>query len=132
MPEACKTLSGAVEAHDLTVPRSGIPRLVAAMHHLAERHGLEVACFGHAGDGNIHVNLMSQDAGRFESILPQVNADVVGTTLELGGSISGEHGTGCVKKKYLRQALGQTELALMQAIKGAIDPENLMNPGKIF
>lgn len=132
LPEACKTLSGGVEAHDLTVPRSSIPRLVAAMHRLAEGYGLEVACFGHAGDGNIHVNLMGQDAVRFSSILPEVNKDVVSTTLELGGSISGEHGTGCVKKPYLSRTLGQTELALMRAIKQAIDPANLMNPGKIF
>jgi len=102
------------------------------MHRLGERHGLEVACFGHAGDGNVHVGLMSQDAGKFESVLPDVNADVVSTTLELGGSISGEHGTGYVKKQFVGRAVGATEREIMGAIKHAIDPDGLMNPGKIL
>lgn len=130
--EACKNTSAASEFHDLSVPRASIPRLVSAMHRLGERYGLAVACFGHAGDGNVHVGLMSQDAGQFESVLDQINAAVVGATLELGGSISGEHGTGCVKKKYLGRALGPAELALMRSVKGAIDPSGLMNPGKIL
>lgn len=130
--EACKTTSAATEFHDLSVGRANIPRLVSVMHLLGERHGLEVACFGHAGDGNVHVGFMSQDAGKFETVLPQLNADVVGATLELGGAISGEHGTGCVKRGFIGRALGQTELFVMHSIKQAIDPAGLMNPGKVL
>jgi glycolate oxidase len=130
--EACKSTSRAVEFHDLSVPRARIPELVAAMHRLGSAAAMTVACFGHAGDGNVHVGFMSQDPEAFAVGLDDLNAAVVRETVELGGSFSGEHGTGCVKRKYLPWTAGRVELGLMRSLKSALDPRGLMNPGKIL
>ena len=130
--EACKTTRPATELHDISVPRSRIPDLVRQLQTLTAPLGVDVACFGHAGDGNVHVALMSDDPSSFEEQLEVLNRTVAHTALALGGTISGEHGTGAIKKTHLDQALSPLEMKLMRSLKAAIDPQGLMNPGKIF
>lgn len=115
---------------DIVVPRSRIPDILSEITAISERYGLLIVSFGHAGDGNIHTNVMVDEAG-----LPKAKAavkDIFTATLRLGGSISGEHGIGLSKADYLPMELGQETLAAMKRIKHALDPNNILNPGKIF
>ena len=130
--EACKTTPPAAELHDISVPHSRIPALVEALRSAGDRYGVDVACFGHAGDGNVHVALMSDDPASFTAQLFQLNQEVAHIALSLDGAISGEHGIGAVKKPYLSKALSPLELKLMRSLKATVDPQGLMNPGKIF
>jgi glycolate oxidase len=135
-----RLLSGALKAtgllkinHDVVVPRGRVPELFAVIDELREAHQLRIAAFGHAGDGNIHVNLMvdrrdvqqrarAKDAER--ALFEQVVA--------LEGSISGEHGIGFAKAQYIGLELAPQEIALMKRVKTAFDPNGILNPGKIF
>ncbi len=118
---------------DIVVPRSRIPLMVRKIRELKEKSGLMIAAFGHAGDGNIHFNIMLDK--RNIAQLKTAN-DVVDKlfdyTLELGGTISGEHGIGITKAPYLSKEIGKTEIALMKQIKAVFDPKGILNPGKIF
>ncbi len=118
---------------DVVVPRSEIPALVSGISGIAQRRGLLIACFGHAGDGNIHVNIMydAQDAKEADAAQEAVG-DVFKLTLSLGGTISGEHGVGITKAPYLGMELGADAIALMKRIKTSFDPNGILNPGKIF
>jgi len=118
---------------DIVVPRNRVPDLVAKIDELRSRTGLTMVAFGHAGDGNIHFNIMldKSDQTALEKANRAVEA-LFDTTLALGGTISGEHGVGITKAPYLRKELGEAELALMRRIKDAFDPLGLLNPGKIF
>ena len=118
---------------DVVVPRTRIPDLVAGVREIGGRYGIKTACFGHGGDGNIHVNLMIDRAipGEAERAERAVR-EIFDLTLRLGGTISGEHGIGTTKAPYLRMEVGEREMALMRAIKEAFDPKGIMNPGKIF
>jgi glycolate oxidase len=118
---------------DIVVPRSRIPDLVAKIDALRRRTGLTMVAFGHAGDGNIHFNIMLDKSD--QSALDKANRAVEAlfdTTLALGGTISGEHGVGITKAPYLRKEVDEAVLLLMQRIKQAFDPLGLLNPGKIF
>lgn len=118
---------------DVVVPRSRIPDLFSFVEELRRKTGLTVVCFGHAGDGNIHVNVM-YNAGipeieeKVETSLHRLFEKVV----EMGGSISGEHGIGIAKQRFMRHQFSEEQLALMQSIKQMFDPMNLLNPGKIL
>ena len=118
---------------DIVVPRDRIPDMVRKINTIRESTGLPMATFGHAGDGNIHFNLMIDKKNK--KALEEAEA-IIGTlfdyTLELGGSISGEHGVGITKAPYIDREVGQTELALMKKIKAVFDPKGILNPGKIF
>jgi glycolate oxidase len=119
--------------HDVVVPRGRVPDLFAAVADLKARHRLRVACFGHAGDGNIHVNIMvdradAEERGRAATAERELFERVVA----LEGSISGEHGIGFAKAPYLGIELSAEQIALMKRIKLAFDPHGLLNPGKIF
>jgi glycolate oxidase len=118
---------------DVTVPRSELPRLVAFIAGVAERHGLLVGTFGHMGDGNLHPTFLTdeRDAGELQRV-HQALDEIVGETLRLGGTITGEHGVGLAKKPWLRQQLGDASFALMKRFKQTLDPHNRLNPGKIF
>jgi glycolate oxidase len=100
---------------------------------LSESTGIKIVNFGHAGDGNIHVNLMVDKTNKEEYKKAQkLVEEIFRITLELGGTISGEHGVGLTKQKYIAMEIHPAELELMKKIKQAFDPKNLLNPGKIF
>ena len=115
---------------DIVVPRSRIPDILRAVGRIGRRHGLQIVNFGHAGDGNIHTNVMFDEPDR-EKARSAVR-EILRETVRLGGSISGEHGIGLAKAAYLPLELGPGSLALMKKIKQTFDPNNVLNPGKIF
>jgi glycolate oxidase len=119
--------------HDVVVPRGRVPELYAEVARLKAQYQLTVAAFGHAGDGNIHVNLMvnPEDAAEMARAR-QAERALFERVVALEGSISGEHGIGFAKKPYIDIELGADEIALMQRVKAAFDPNNVLNPGKIF
>lgn len=118
-------------SEDVTVPISAIATLVETLPAYEMRHRLEIFAFGHAGDGNIHLNITAQDAGQTEEAQEAVRA-LLALVLELGGTISGEHGIGLAKKPYIAMELPQPMLELQRAIKALFDPGQILNPGKIF
>lgn len=118
---------------DIVVPRSRIPDMVAALEVLSRQTGLTIACFGHAGDGNIHVNIMLDKKDPVQAERAKEATDrLFEETLRLGGTISGEHGIGITKAPYLGKEVGTAELMLMRQIKKVFDPNGILNPGKIF
>ncbi|MHC1699434.1 MAG: FAD-binding oxidoreductase [Humidesulfovibrio sp.] len=116
---------------DIAVPIGRIAEMVAALPGVEARHGVTIYAFGHAGDGNIHLNLTAPD----EALRPRVEAaaeDCVRLALGLGGTISGEHGIGQVKRGLLPLEIGPVSLRLQRGLKALLDPRNVLNPGKIF
>ena len=118
---------------DTVVPVSRVSEALAGFGKIGERRGLKIVCFGHAGDGNIHVNVMTdrKDKERLAEAEAAV-VEVFELVLSLGGTISGEHGVGLTKAPYLKMELGETEIELLKRVKAAFDPQGIMNPGKIF
>jgi glycolate oxidase len=118
---------------DIVVPIDKIPDMVKKTQELQEKFGLKVVSFGHAGDGNIHCNIMYNKASEDESKRAEKAVDeLFEATLKLGGTITGEHGVGITKMKYLPREIGAREIELMKGIKQVFDPDNILNPGKIF
>jgi FAD/FMN-containing dehydrogenase len=119
--------------HDVVVPRGRVPELFDVIAELKRTYGLRVASFGHAGDGNIHVNLMLKpgDAGE-QARAKEAERFLFTRVVALEGSISGEHGIGFAKAPYLPLELSAEEIALMKRVKAAFDPNGILNPGKIF
>ncbi|MBA2079357.1 FAD-linked oxidase C-terminal domain-containing protein [Rhodanobacter sp. PCA2] len=116
---------------DVVVPVSRLPELVDGVHALAEKHAVPIVSFGHAGNGNLHVNLLPRDVDEIEracAALPELFALV----LALDGTISGEHGIGVVKREFMPLALEGGTLELMRGIKAAFDPDGILNPGKLL
>ncbi|WP_216829007.1 glycolate oxidase subunit GlcD [Alkalihalobacterium elongatum] len=118
---------------DATVPRSKIAEMVKAIDEIAEKHQVEICTFGHAGDGNLHPTCMT-DARNKEEIerVEEAFADIFAKAIELGGTITGEHGVGVMKAPYLAWKLGEEGVNAMKTLKFAFDPNNIMNPGKVF
>jgi len=118
---------------DIVVPRNRVTEMLKRLRRLSEESGLTIVNFGHAGDGNIHVNIMvdKADTGEYERGLSLVEK-VFQETLSLGGTISGEHGIGLTKANYIGMELSKKEIEIMQSIKKMFDPKNILNPGKIF
>ncbi len=119
---------------DIVVPRSKLVELVAFARGLERETGIPIACFGHAGDGNIHTNLMVRD---YENQQVRAMADAAldvlfKWVLENNGAITGEHGVGLAKKPWIRQALGETSFVTHRTIKDALDPHGILNPGKFL
>jgi glycolate oxidase len=119
---------------DVTVPRAQIPALLAGIQALADRYGVRMVNFGHAGDGNVHVNVLKDDLpdGRWEALLPPLREELYRLTLSLGGALTGEHGIGATRRQYLPLALDEAQIAVMRRIRQAFDPNGILNPGKIF
>ncbi len=117
---------------DIVVPRGRLVDLVAFCRKLEKRSGFPVACFGHAGDGNIHVNVMAADYGKPEvhDAVERVLDELFAKVLEWGGAITGEHGVGLAKLRWWDQAVPAEGRALHAAIKNAVDPQAILNPGK--
>jgi glycolate oxidase len=130
---ALKTITPIKFNHDVVVPKGRIPQLFEFVERLKRDYRLRIPCFGHAGDGNIHVNIMvtpgDEDEMRRAHEAERVLFEGV---VALEGSISGEHGIGFVKAKYLSIELDAATIAIMKAVKRAFDPSGILNPGKIF
>jgi glycolate oxidase len=131
--EAVKSIS-AYKEEDTVVPRSRLPELVKGVHEICDRWGLRVICYGHAGDGNIHCNILRAGVSdhMWNEELPAAITEIFHLTIDLGGSISGEHGIGHVQRRYLPLALGPAEIELHRRLKSALDPLGIMNPGKLL
>ncbi|EPR29434.1 (S)-2-hydroxy-acid oxidase chain D [Geobacillus sp. WSUCF1] len=118
---------------DATVPRSEIAKMVKAINEIAEKYQVKICTFGHAGDGNLHPTCPTDARNREE--MEQVERafeEIFAKAIELGGTITGEHGVGVMKAPYLEWKLGPAGIAAMKAVKQALDPNNIMNPGKVF
>ena len=120
-------------SEDIVVPRSRMAELATYLDEMAQRYGIPIAAFGHAGDGNIHVNIMLDK----DDSLELENADTIVKALfkrviRMGGTITGEHGIGITKAPYLEMEIPRSGLELMSRIKSAFDPKGILNPGKIF
>jgi FAD/FMN-containing dehydrogenase len=118
---------------DVVVPRSRVPELISKVEEIGRKHNTFVANFGHAGDGNIHVNFLCdrEDADSIARARECVK-ETFALSVELGGSISGEHGIGYVKAAYLDMAIDAPTLEIMKSIKKVFDPNGILNPGKMF
>jgi glycolate oxidase len=133
--EAFKAFSPVQSLEDIVVPISRIPEIIPKLEELGKRYGVQIPCYGHAGDGNLHATLvkaptMSGEAWKRNET--ECLKELYRITSELGGKISGEHGIGIKRRGYLADIIDPTELGLMKALKQAWDPNNIMNPGKIF
>ncbi len=133
--EAFKVFSPIQSLEDIVVPMASIPEIIPELERISETYGMKIPCYGHAGDGNLHATLVKDPAMSMEEWhTNEVKAlhELYAITHRLGGKISGEHGIGIKRKSFLKDLIDPTELQLMQAIKRAWDPANIMNPGKIF
>jgi glycolate oxidase len=119
---------------DTVVPRAALPQLIAGIKRIGFAYGFESICYGHAGDGNLHVNIikgnMSDEDWQYE--LKKGIAEIFELTVSLGGTLSGEHGIGLVQKEYMHLKFSEVHLNIMRQIKRVFDPHGILNPGKIF
>jgi glycolate oxidase len=131
--ESVKAIS-AYKEEDTVVPRANLPQLVRGVKEIAQRYGITAICYGHAGDGNVHVNILKEkmDDATWEKNLDGAVREIFQHTVSLGGTISGEHGIGYSQRPYLPIAISPVELKLMRDIKRTFDPNGILNPGKIF
>ncbi|MCL2340724.1 MAG: FAD-binding protein [Proteobacteria bacterium] len=129
---ALASLNNTVVLEDATVPRSRITDMLVACQAIGKKYNLTLGTFGHAGDGNLHPTILcdSRDADEISRMHKAVD-EIFKTALQFGGTLSGEHGIGMAKMKYLGDELGQSGLALMRSIKEALDPDFILNPGKM-
>jgi glycolate oxidase len=118
---------------DITVPRSAIPEIVRRLRAISARFGLPIVIFGHAGDGNLHPNVLFDKRNPEESKkVEEIVGEIFASALAVGGTLSGEHGVGVLKRPYFERALGPVSVEIQRRIKQALDPQNIMNPGKMF
>ena len=118
---------------DATVPRSELAKMIRFIQEVGARHNLRIGTFGHMGDGNLHPTFLTDERNTEEMHrVEQAMQEIFDCAVKLGGTITGEHGIGLAKKKFLSGAIGDASLGLMKQFKRTLDPENLLNPGKIF
>jgi glycolate oxidase len=118
---------------DIVVPRSRVPDVIRRIEMIRQKYDIPIVNFGHAGDGNIHVNVMiDKDVPGMDEKAHEAIREVFQAALDLGGTMSGEHGVGLAKQPYIPLELKPEQIAAMQAIKKALDPNNILNPGKMF
>ena len=117
---------------DVTVPRSALPELLEKFYAIADKYNIKIPCFGHTGDGNVHTNVMvnGKDPEQVKIGYKAIE-EVFQATIDLGGTLSGEHGIGLAKAPYMGMAFTPEEMALFQSIKRAFDPNNILNPSKM-
>jgi glycolate oxidase len=124
---------GTVRMEDVGVPRARVPDLLAAIERITAAHGVRCATFGHAGDGNLHPNLVfdrdDPDAARLTHL---VRDEIFRAALDLGGTVTAEHGIGAARREWLPVQRGEGAVAAMRAIKAALDPLNILNPGRVL
>jgi glycolate oxidase len=131
--EAVKAEGYSIE-EDTVVPRAELPKLIKGVKQLGKEYGFDVVCYGHAGDGNLHVRIKkpgSKYSLHNQEVIPALRA-LFSLVNELGGTISGEHGIGVIQKEYMDIVCEPASLEIMRGIKKCFDPNNILNPGKIF
>ena len=118
---------------DIVVPRGRIAEFMAEMKKLEEEYEYPIVCFGHSGDGNVHVNVLKEDRPEdvWQRTIPEISERIFDIALSLAGQITGEHGVGLTRKNYLEKAIGPEAVRLIRDIKRVFDPNNILNPGKI-
>jgi len=117
------------------IPIAAIPELMPELERISDKYNIQIPCYGHAGDGNLHATLVKNPESSMQEwyeIEKKALRELYQATKELGGTISGEHGIGLKRKAYMKIVSNPVELELMRKIKKAFDPNNIMNPGKIF
>ena len=131
--EAVKSNS-VYKEEDTVVPRYELPRLLEGVKEIGRRYGFQSVCYGHAGDGNLHVNIVKGDLsdGAWKEEVPKAIREIFELTVSLGGTLSGEHGIGLVQRPYMDIAFSQVQLDLMRRVKEAFDPLGILNPGKVL
>jgi glycolate oxidase len=119
---------------DTVVPRFELPNLLREVKVIGKRYGFRSVCYGHAGDGNLHINILKDEMSdeQWDNTLPLAIREIFELTVSLGGTLSGEHGIGWVQKNYMDIAFNEVQLNLMKKIKEVFDPNGILNPGKIF
>jgi glycolate oxidase len=130
---ALARLAPTVILEDVTVPRSELARMVAYIQEVGARHQLKIGTFGHMGDGNLHPTFLTNERNAGEMArVEEAMREVFEYAVELGGTITGEHGVGLAKKPFLPGALGPVGMDILKRVKQSFDPHNILNPGKIF
>lgn len=135
-----KAVGEAVKSHsiykeeDTVVPRAELPALLSGVKSIGEKYGFKSVCYGHAGDGNLHVNIIREDMtdDQWNNEVPKGIREIFKLCVRLGGTISGEHGIGLVQKEYMSIAFDEVQMGLQKGIKRLFDPNNILNPGKMF
>jgi glycolate oxidase len=118
---------------DISVPRDAFPEVVRRIRSISEKYGLPIAVYGHAGDGNLHPSVLCDLADPEEAKrVHQAVDEIFAAALDVGGTLSGEHGIGITKQPYVTQALGEAGVKTLMAVKKALDPKGILNPGKIW
>jgi glycolate oxidase len=118
---------------DATVPRSAVPAMIRAIEEIGRKYELPIGTFGHAGDGNLHPTILTDRRDKEEwTRVERAIEDIFEKALALGGTLSGEHGIGLAKSKFLAREIGTPAILYSRRIKAALDPKNILNPGKIF
>jgi glycolate oxidase len=131
--EAVKSNS-VYKEEDTVVPRASLPQLLAGVKEIGNKYGFKTVCYGHAGDGNLHVNIIKGDLSEevWKRDVSKGIREIFELVVNLGGTLSGEHGIGLVQQPYMDIAFSEVQLNLMRGIKHAFDPNGILNPGKIF
>lgn len=125
--------AGVARMDDVGVPRSRIPDLLVEIEQISQRLGLRVGVFGHAGDGNLHPTyVVDRDDPTAETRIDQARGEIYRAALAMGGTVTGEHGTGLTKRAYLELQRGAPALDVMRSLKAALDPQGILNPGKVL
>lgn len=135
IPEAFSLANKLQSGEDVVVPPTKIPLLADTFQKIAKKYGVSIPCYGHAGDGNLHARVTPPAdwcEEKWQAIIPAILREIYAVVKSVGGRISGEHGIGHKRKPYLECVLSAEYLDLLRAVKLAFDPNNIMNPGKIF
>ena len=132
MREALRAITSSIVAEDVAVPRARVAELWRGARELGQRLGIRVLSFGHAGDGNLHIDALKEDIpdDRWKAIMDEYIPELFRLAVRLGGTITAEHGIGILKRPYISIGIGKAELALMARIKSAFDPNGILNPEK--
>jgi glycolate oxidase len=130
---ALAKLKPTVVLEDATVPRSKIPDMVRAMQDISRQYDIPIGTFGHAGDGNLHPTILTdrRDKAEWQRVESAIDA-IFDRALSLGGTLSGEHGIGTAKSRFLEQETSKATIVYSKRLKAALDPNNILNPGKII
>jgi glycolate oxidase subunit GlcD len=133
--EAYGVFSSRQCGEDIVVPPASIPVIIGEFEKISKKFDIMIPCFGHAGDGNLHARIVANPEWTDEywhDALPKILEDLYALTKKLGGTLSGEHGIGCKRKKYINRVVSEEYIDMMRLIKNAFDPNYVLNPGKIF